>query len=325
MKIIIIGAGLAGSITAGALSQYKPIVLEKKIVSFKSLSNHYAVMRLRNPDVAKYIGCNIEEIKLAKSIFFLDRLWNEATITMNNLYSMKIYHSLGRRSLLDLGSCKTRFLLKDALSIEPTAQTEYGCNINKIEDGKIYYQDEKIITYDICVSTMPMPALIKLCDIVTPIDFTWQPIYIATAKALFNSKVHQTIYFPEDKFAAYRATLEGNKLMVESMKKLENNIYFEKELEKIITIFGLRKKDFSSFVFNKQSPGKIISIDDDWRRRIILNLTKKHNIYSFGRYAVWRSLRTDHLLDDIEKIKRLIRIEKGDVREYASKLDSIHT
>jgi hypothetical protein len=37
-------------------------------------------------------------------------------------------------------------------------------------------------------------------------------------------------------------------------------------------------------------------------------LTDRFGIYSLGRYAIWKPIRADHLVQDVEKIKQLAKL-----------------
>ena len=47
-------------------------------------------------------------------------------------------------------------------------------------------------------------------------------------------------------------------------------------------------------------------IDDKTRKDFIYTLTEKYNIYSVGRFATWRQLLLDDVVNDISVIERLI-------------------
>ena len=47
-------------------------------------------------------------------------------------------------------------------------------------------------------------------------------------------------------------------------------------------------------------------IDDKIRKDFIYTLTEKYNIFSVGRFATWRQLLLDDVVNDISVIERLI-------------------
>jgi len=93
-----------------------------------------------------------------------------------------------------------------------------------------------------------------------------------------------------------------------------------RELDKILkSCFGLLEDYITNISVYKQNIGKILPIDDSVRKYFILTLTERYNIYSLGRHAVWKPLRIDDLLKDIEQIKKLISLRERS-REYESHL-----
>ena len=55
-----------------------------------------------------------------------------------------------------------------------------------------------------------------------------------------------------------------------------------------------------------QKYGKIAPIDEGKRKALIGHLSTEHNIYSLGRFATWRNLLLDDVVQDIAVIKRLM-------------------
>lgn len=335
MKIIIIGAGLAGSIAYKALSSYSPEMYEAKEYS-EDISDHSAIMRIRNLDVAKYLGCPYKEIRVEKFIKYDGKIYDKCTPKMNNLYSRKLYGSIAERSVMSLGRQK-RYLL-DFKAIKDD-NTHYGMSLTAMSEGTaafILTSDlEGLITpidllearaepeeYDICISTIPMFVMNDICKspFARNIPFHGITIYSTCLKLSIGSDVHQTLYYPDPDCEAYRATLQDNILIIESLEPL-----LQWELESVVDDFGIDKdstnidKPLHFINPHSQAYGKLHSMDDDVRKSMILWLTEQFNIYSFGRYAVWKSLRADHLIDDIEKIKHMIKV--GEVsRNYYNKL-----
>ena len=50
----------------------------------------------------------------------------------------------------------------------------------------------------------------------------------------------------------------------------------------------------------------LVLVDDDARKSLIYELTDRFGIYSFGRFATWKPIRTDHLVGDIDVVKKLM-------------------
>ena len=56
-----------------------------------------------------------------------------------------------------------------------------------------------------------------------------------------------------------------------------------------------------------QEFGKIRPIDENIRKEFIFQMTSKHNIYSVGRFATWRQLLLDDVVDDLKVVEQFIR------------------
>jgi len=332
-RIVIIGAGLAGAIAYSALRHYKPLVLEAGPERDR-MSVHPAVMRLRDPSVAQFIGARFEEITVQKAIFFNGRTYNEPNIFFNNLYSMKLYKELGRRSLKDLGDNK-RFILPEGYPVPDNIQ--WNTKVKEVffdkendDQGHIYWNEDgsdmnfRVIWYDYCISTLPMTKMVE--DICVPgcyraiflgDQFKSLPVHVMHLSLPFPSTVHQTVYFPSPGTQIYRITVSGRQVIVEAMDTF--NIDEAEDL--IMNAFGIGDVDSNSVKTFTMPIGKMMGINEDQRRRYIMWLTSQHNIFSFGRFSVWRPLRTDQLLGDIEKIKRWISATDTE-NEYKGRLNS---
>ena len=316
MKVVIIGAGMAGSVAAGAMSSSVPVVYDsKKDNGGTGLGDHYAIMRLRSADIGKYLGCGLSEITVYKAVLYGGRLWVEPSITMNNLYSIKTHSELGIRSLQELGKVK-RYLLPP---FRCPAQVEYDHKACSVKPGLITFSNGNEVEYDVCISTMPMPALLGACSINHDMEFCANPIYIARATLNIKSSVHQTIYIPEPSTPVYRMTLENRVIILESTEPFSGL----GGMSEAISPFGLGVEDCSDFTFHTQHAGKMVSVDDNKRRFFIMKLTDEFGIYSFGRYALWKPIRADHLIGDIENIKNMLLVSK-ERRKYESRLNQFH-
>jgi hypothetical protein len=56
----------------------------------------------------------------------------------------------------------------------------------------------------------------------------------------------------------------------------------------------------------QQKYGKIAPIDERFRRSSIVQLTTQHKIFSVGRFATWRNILLDDVVNDLAVVKRLI-------------------
>ena len=104
---------------------------------------------------------------------------------------------------------------------------------------------------------------------------------------------HRTIYFTQPDFP-YRATLADRVLIIEGMRPVNDS-----DTSMIADVFGFKNRDISSYTAYKQSIGKILPFANHIRDQIIDDLINRFNIYSLGRFAIWKPIRVDHVVDDI--------------------------
>lgn len=316
MKVVIIGAGLAGRVAYGALHNYKPKVFE---LAPKMPNNHKAVMRLRDKEVAKLLGVQVREIVVHKSIWDDGVHRDKATISDNNQYSMKLYGEIGNRSLLKSGTRVKRYIFDKPW--QPPDDTEWGCNLVQIthrpgdkkgcvlhfERGSRRGRTEKMaIPCDVCITTIPMKATLIAASITYghSLKFKASPIHVMRRKLMTKSEVNQTVYFPSVDESIYRITIQEQDLIVES-----TNTISKSKLDSLLYLaFGLNMGEVE-WVNEKsyhQPFGKLNSISERIRKDMIFRLTDNYNIYSFGRHAIWKPIRSDDLVEDIEKIHSMM-------------------
>ncbi len=129
-----------------------------------------------------------------------------------------------------------------------------------------------------------------------------------------GADVFQTVYFPEPHLSVYRASITGSTLIVESVGPLE--------LEDVAAVehaFGVRKDCWVNKEQVQQSFGKIAPIDDALRKQLLFRLTHERGIFSLGRFATWRNILLDDVVDDIVQVKRLLKSSSAyDLRRAAA-------
>ncbi len=311
MKIVIIGSGIAGAVASGYFSSYGPKVFEARQKG--ETWNHRAIMRLRSQEIGYLLGCPLERVKVAKAIYYDGKYFNEPNLSLQNSYSIKVTGGISERSIKDIGDVE-RFLLKKDFAVKDTM---YGHKLAKVKKSKLTFVNGHEEEYDVCLSTIPMPALLGLDGIEVEdygVDFSLvhKPIYITQARVNIPCSVVQTIYYPDKSLKTYRASLERDKLIIEA----QYGFISDEERKAIINSFGLEIWDCCEFAEYKQDYGKISEIDDHKRKAIILQLTELHNIYSVGRFALWKNITTEHLLGDLKKIDAMIHIPRMAGRYY---------
>ena len=122
----------------------------------------------------------------------------------------------------------------------------------------------------------------------------------------YDISVNQTIYYPDLKDPYYRASLLGNKLILEYNQEPWQAP--EDVLSVLMNDFGINSK-IKNLNVKKQKFGKISAIDDNLRKEFLYYLTREFNVYSLGRFATWKQIILDDVVDDAGKIMKLINVE----------------
>lgn len=335
-RIVIVGAGLAGKIAAGAFSNHDIIIIDKLT---PITPNHRAILRIRDPEVCRYLGISPRKIKVQKQILDVDfdgdkyravvRATTDPDILLNNQYSIKLYDHIQYRSIGSLGELD-RWIIPAPNTVEAACGVRWKTSLVKVYPGTIFLRDEEYgeykLHYDFLISTIPMYELLACLDetgenlkhAIQGFNGTARPIFVTHIPISILSHVHQTYYIPNPALATYRATLQEQTLILESIGYSPS--FSERDF--IATQFSLprSKVSFEEAKEYRQPIGKMLGIEESVRKMLIMALTQTYNIYSFGRFAVWRPLRTDHLISDIEHIKRMIALDE-EVRRYENKLN----
>lgn len=295
---IIVGAGLAGLIAAHAWPTAP--VLES---SAKPRAGHRALLRFRSEAVGRLTGIEFRKVTVRKGIWANDGFQNPA-IRWANLYAQKVVGRLaGDRSIWNLDTSE-RFIAPD---------TFYDQLVDSVGQRIQWNMNASFNMGHVLVSTAPLPVVLKSLDINAPVEFPRAPIKV-TRYRVPGADVFQTIYFPERCLNVYRASITGETLIIESVADLDE--LDEQEVERA---FGLRLEDCDLMESVEQKYGKIAPIDDAVRKQLLFRLTHDHNIYSLGRFATWRNILLDDVVDDITMIKKLLKANNAyDVRRAAA-------
>lgn len=291
--MIIVGAGLAGLMAGVLLPESR--VIERN----SSLTPHRAVLRFRSPRIGDVTGIPFKEVTVRKGIWFRGK-FVQPNILVANLYSKKTNGSYMDRSIW-----KTK---TEQRWIAPTDFQDRLAKIlgNRLLLGTPFDFREHLRDTEPTISTAPMEVLAGAVAKESgsfPIPlFTHTPIHVERYK-IESSNVYQTIYFPDSDTGAYRASITGDSLSIEYTIPIKNKL---SGLQDILFPFGLQRSDLEFVDEGVQKYGKILPLDDRWRKNFILQMTLKHNIYSLGRFATWRQILLDDVLNDIYQIKAMI-------------------
>lgn len=283
----IIGAGLSGLITAYHFPSSHLID-----ASEKEHSTHKAVLRFRTDALSRLTGIPFRSVIVRKSIWH-QRQHVLPNLRLANQYSIKTNGSYRDRSIWNLDAVK-RFIAPEDLLEQMREcvkyRTKWECPVDK---AYLTNMSRPLI------STMPLPAMIEMVWGKHNINFKWASIEVDRYR-IASCDLFQTVYFPSLDLPAYRASITGSLLIVERSTGGDC-------LGEVLDAFGIADKDVSKIeVSHHQKYGKIQPINDEMRRELIYRLTVEHGIYSVGRFAVWRNILLDDVVDDAAIVKRLI-------------------
>jgi hypothetical protein len=338
-RVIIVGAGMAGLIAHQVFSSSNYTVKTFEAAPSSPLSNHKAVFRVRDPNIRSILQCDLERVDVDKAVFFCGSLQSSFSIESSNLYSLKLYRSIEPRSLQSLGSVK-RYLMSN---IKVPNSIYYGRRLTSITHSRTEDQHsryiahftkdigekttEETVEYDFLISTIPLPNLLRCADVTCDIPLDCHPIFIIRGTLPWPSTVNQTIYFPDPNFKIYRATIQSRTFIAEGIltcAPVDGVVErcWRDEGGMVLGAFGLEinpelLKDTSTHI---QRFGKILPTgDEEERKRIIYNLTSSKRILSLGRHAIWKPIRTDHLLEDVRVVKKIVDMSTSDHNYFRRK------
>ena len=330
----IIGAGMAGLIAGHILRKYNPTIIER---SPYLVTNHHAVLRFKTDRISQITGIPFRKAWVDKGVWdaAIQSGYNQHPgLADNNAYSLKVSGRIERRSIMNL-TPGWRYIAPAGF-IEQLAD---GLKIDFDRTVDLNFIHHTCGPNTQIISTIPLPQLLGILDIEPQCEFPSKPIQVAKVKLNVKSTVVQTIYFPGSE-PFYRATLTGSQLVIESTENLAFKTTKPYFVDSALAAFGLQGKKYASPTYDSPiygsltygsltygSPtyfsmpyGKLSPASDDAARKAhITHLTERHNIYSLGRFATWRPLLLDDIVDDARVIDRLINMHSYDRKLVAQK------
>ena len=294
----IIGAGLAGLLAAHAWPRAKVIESEPEPRAI-----HKALLRFRSRAVSDLTGIDFRPVTVRKGVWS-DGAFREINIQLANWYSQKIIGNLaGDRSIWLLEPVTRHIAPEDfyeqlLAAVAPRIQWGASFDFNRTA------ADEPV------VSTAPLPVMTGEFA-----GFKRSPIKVARYR-IEGADTHQTIYFPSPSTSVYRASITGSLLIVESMPTALD--FTHNELCDVCKAFGVPIDELVFVGSTDQKYGKIVPLPDEQRKKILHSLTVERNIYSLGRFATWRNILLDDVVQDIAVIRRMMRVSEYDLKKFAS-------
>lgn len=282
----IYGAGISG-LLAGATFQTAEIFDS----SPPNTGLHKAVLRFRTPAVGEAVGIDFRKVTVHKGLW-MDGAYVQPNIRLANFYSMKVVGRLADRSVWKLETAE-RFVAPEDF----VAQLIDRC-AGRIHWNHPITREDVLTNEEPAISTLPLNVMAKFLDEPCP-AFDFSPIKVKRWRVP-NADVFQTVYFPDPMVSVYRVSMTGDMLIAEYADDLNTG-----DDSPIFEAFGVSRQDVVPLEKSKQSYGKIVPVNDAWRKDFIFRLTHQHGVFSLGRFGTWRNIMLDDVLHDLAVIKRL--------------------
>jgi len=306
--MLIYGAGLAGLLAGNMLRSFKPVIHEAQ----KELpNNHGALLRFRTDRVGTASAIPFKQVKVHKAIKYDGKIITKPNLFFSNLYSQKVTGSILSRSINNLDPVERYIAPWDLISqMARNCEIEYlaKMDLGEIEEMREWESHRPII------STIPMPALMKIMNWKDVPEWPHREIW--TQKARIESPkcdVYQTIYYPDPIIPFYRISVIGDIVISEFIRKPDGSIG-PHIMSALMDDFGIKPDQIVDMKQSSQKYGKIEPIDEDLRKQFIFEMTTKYNIYSVGRFATWRQLLLDDVVEDIQHVEKFIRAKSDYAR-----------
>lgn len=298
--MLIVGAGLSG-LLAGVLNPTASIIEARE----REDVTHRALLRFREDKISKATGIDFRRVVVRKEIFG-GVYPKDSSIWEANSYSMKVSGVYSERSIWNLAP-EERYIAPETFMEQMIEMCERRIGWN------IQFREDMAVGNLPIISTMPMPEMLKIF----PVGSTPTPLFayksiVVDRYRIIGCDIYQTIYFPQDSTPIYRASISGDMLIIE---RIDDRLYPDEQnefdhdagLALVCSAFGIVGELEPIHVNHRQQFGKIVAIDNDWRRKAILDLSVQHGIYSLGRFACWRNILLDDVYNDLFVIRRLLK------------------
>lgn len=300
--MVIFGAGLSGLI-AGVLNQNAQI-----LEPFADNTSHQALLRFRSKQIGEAVGIPFKEIEVYKGIW--DK--GDQPISPHYIikYSRKVTGTIAYRSIRNTDS-ELRWIapldFQEQLKEICKDRITYAADPDIMREFVAYSTENVISTIPMLVLANMIPRASDVFPEFEKLEMTnpTQPIYVNRFK-IPGCNVYMTYYYPDLCISLYRASISKNMLIVESMFPLTDH-----ELNIVNESLGISSVELYHEVKDyKQMNGKINPIDEKVRRAFIHQTTIDLNVYSLGRFAVWKNLLLDDVYKDILRIKEFMNKDK---------------
>jgi hypothetical protein len=291
MGLTIIGAGMAGLLAARMLARHEPVIVLERQPSLPH--NHSAVLRFSSSIVGDVLGIPFKRVLMTKTVI----PWRNP-VADAMAYSEKV-----------LGEYRTdrSVLLPERWQsaercIAPPDLVERMAEGVDIEFDTPYDFHENAASK--VISTIPMPTLAKLMNYPEPIEFVWVR-GISVLATIEDCEAYASVIVPDPHVPFYRASITGDRLIVELADKYPNDINSGETAYMAAMFLGVDRSRVHGVTARETDYAKIAPIPEAQRRNFIYwASTIKGRAYQLGRYATWRpGLQLDDLVKDIRIIE----------------------
>jgi hypothetical protein len=294
----IIGAGLAG-LVAGFEFPGVPILEAAP----RGAAPHRALLRFRTDVVSRITGVPFRRVSVRKGVWS-QGAFRSPNIQLANLYARKCLDRIaGDRSIWNIDEV-IRYVAPESFIEQITEQMasrityDHPFDFGGWADG--WSPAEGRI-----ISTAPLSAALSALNEPPTLlpQLARAPIWTRRYR-VHGADVHQTVYFPDHSLATYRASITGDLLIIELRA---GEFSEDHELGEVTHAMGLHPESIELIDAGHQRYGKIVPLPDDERRHWLSRLTIEAGIYSLGRFATWRNVLLDDVVNDAVVIRAMAR------------------
>jgi hypothetical protein len=305
-KNLIIGAGLAGLLTACKIGDAS--IMERG----KEIEQHKALLRFRDESVSHLTGIPFRAVTVRKGIHSGGQTYGQCNPAFANTYARKVTGQIAAdRSIWNLDTVVRYIAPEDfyaQLVHRHRSRIQWESPIHAI--SPVTERQNK----GCIVNTAPLPVMLQACglapEVATNVFFESSGIEVIRYRLPRGTDVFQTLYFPDLDVRTFRASITGDLLIIEQKTKdvMCAPRYPESvELSHVCSAFGLDAwTDLEEIERVDQKYGKIVEIPRAQREALLHELTRDYNVFSIGRFATWRNILLDDVVKDIDIVQRLM-------------------
>jgi len=313
MMITIIGAGMSGLLAANMLrSPWEMFEASPSIPN-----GHKALLRFRSSAVGDVCGITFKKVKVMKS----------SSCSYNPVagaiaYSKKATGEYSMRSLVKMeDDIVERYIAPPDLIQKMCDNIDvFNIRVNhrlvEVKDTSLIFDSDGGVRSNLelargtIISTLPMPTMMELLEYPDIPAFRYRS-GVAVQFSLRRADIYASVYIPDLGVPAYRASITGDRIIVEYAQDIEEADYDRiaiNAMEVAEEYLGIDTRDiYSPAEVASMKYLKIVPIDEELRRNFIMWASMKHKVYSLGRFATWRpGLLMDDVVQDVRVIERLI-------------------